>query len=191
MNLFISILILFLISVIVLWLFWKFDKEDSSSEPDPEPFIQHHEPTLVEEIERSNQEFLKSLRTQTQTSMKETDEPVSIPEFNDLTMFTKHQSPAPKQSQEISFTGFDHKKLSMMNDAEMIEGDNDHGLMTKHHWSLEKNKIEPRMTLALKMNPGLVDAWKSANKGPTTSQAKTVLDAIQAKTGLDVNAKDQ
>lgn len=194
MNLFVTIALLFVIAVVVLWLFWKFDKEEpeqdeesssTNSDINNEELTQPTQ-TLVQQIEESNKQFLNNIKENRERRPKEDVDigPIKMPEFTDLKMFTKHQSEAPKLQKEVPFQGYDRRKLGMMQDSQMIDGNDRDGLMTKKHWSLAQNKIEPRMTLALRMNPELIDSWKQANKGPTIDQGKMVLDNIAAKKSI-------
>lgn len=194
MNLFVTIALLFVIAVVVLWLFWKFDKEEpeqdeesssTNSDTNNEELTQPTQ-TLVQQIEESNKQFLNNIKENRERRPKEDVDlgPIKMPEFTDLKMFTKHQSEAPKLQKEVPFQGYDRRKLGMMQDSQMIDGNDKDGLMTKKHWSLAQNKIEPRMTLALRMNPELIDSWKQANKGPTVDQGKMVLDNIAAKKSI-------
>lgn len=194
MNLFVTIALLFVIAVVVLWLFWKFDKEEpeqdeesssTNSDINNEELTQPTQ-TLVQQIEESNKQFLNNIKENRERRPKEDVDigPIKMPEFTDLKMFTKHQSEAPKLQKEVPFQGYDRRKLGMMQDSQMIDGNDRDGLMTKKHWSLAQNKIEPRMTLALRMNPELIDSWKQANKGPTVDQGKMVLDNIAAKKSI-------
>lgn len=194
MNLFVIILIIFIVCVIGLWLFWKFDKEDEPEKEELKKEIEEEKPsvinteitktnTLIKQIEQSNKEFMDSLHSKKEPTENKT-EPIVMPEFENLTMFTKNQKPAPKQTNNApSFTGFDRKKLGMLQDSEMIQADGSRGMMTKNKYSIEKNKIEPRLTLALRMDPTLIDSWKSAHQGPTVDQGQKVLKEIEAKTG--------
>lgn len=188
MNLFITIAVLFIIAVVSLWLFWKFDKEEDKPVKEQMEY-QPSKPiseTLVQEIEKSNQEFLKNLRKEKETKDID-DEPVEIPKFNDLKMFTRHQSTEPaKPEKPMDFQGFDRRKLGMTTNSEMIENSSEEGLLTKQRFSIEKNKAPPRLTLALKLNPGLLDAYKSVQEGSKIDQGKMVLDQIQKKTGVEL-----
>lgn len=194
MNLLLTIAVLFIIAVIALWLFWKFDKEPEpiveeyeDLPPPREPIISQSTKTLVEQIQETNKEFLEQVKN---IDDEHIEEPVKIPTFDDVSMFSQHQDKGPmKMEKEIPFTGYDRRKLGMMQDSEMIESDGKEGLMTKRAYSIAKNKIEPRMTLALRMNPELIDSWKQANKGPTVDQSKIVFNGIKNKTGVDLDKK--